>query len=1555
MRKILFVLFALLATVTWADENFRQARYDNFKVLSPSSDGIVMIGNSITDMHIWNEVFRDKNGNCLPISNRGNSGSYATQQSENLESYIAQKPKKVFMMIGTNDIATSGGLSTPSTPEVLLSYVKSIITRIHKRSPQTHVYLFPILKNSTTNRVEATWVAYNALLKSYVEGQNNALLTYIDIYDALACVADGGSWSNDKLHPNACAFKKWCDAMLPYMDEGTTCDYDILSSDLTSVQQQTGLSSMNGGRATMFSVMPIKSSDILFFGDGEIKTAEWWELLGNNNVKNRGTGWGYSGTIAVTSSVVDNTFATVSGITKACPKAVFLYTGTSDVATSTANVTTAETAYKTLVDKIFSYAADTKIYVMGIHPAMTTGPNTNITAFNTWLKETLPGNYDEGKVKYIDTYTGLVTSAGIANTTYIRSTNYLGGMGAAYFANQMAEAFNEDFPGEMNPISLSDAQTNYDMATRRNLVGTQITANRDLAASTTVGGFSQAAVDAYNAELEKAYTLLDQSSITDAEATAEVTAMKTALNSGLVLPTPSTDTEEYWYQFAALRSLDYFVSATGATSGVSGQNSAPKSAASMWKFVKRTDGSYDIINREYNGYLDPSATYNTQVKTTTTAPSAGWTLTPASSTGYFAIASGEAELNQTTSAHSYAVYNWSDSSKKGADLDDTGCQMKITEAPEPEEEATTVEYTIDKTTGTIYTSAGAAATSYGATWKSTATPQLTFGCGPNNMNWSSNTIQLFSGTAASATYTITAPTGYVIDKYSFTYTAATSTALTLTVDGTAHTTSQTAQQINQIGVNAQTASFTYAGTNGNGLLLTDFKVTIRKDGAVVAPEISTEGNEHWYYIINAASASTASYCSGKAIYWDASFGSMRFADKQFNANYVWSFWKNSEGKIAIKNYNGVYFGTAPTGTGDTSRLGKSDTPNYIYSINSNYGAFTIEDGGTAPLHAQNSNSVIVRWAAAEGNASLWTFSEVDCSEPEAKFTGATVKQGKVTAGIGNKNSAVLRSTIHIAGLTGTVKLTRVNVKLTNKDNIDSVKVFFANNAQELFVNPEGKMPWRTPNGTLFGKTKVGNYASFGVTGDTTLAPGDYYLWIACDIKDDETLEGNTFRADINGYTFDTKYTALAGACTNDVTIFLSEGTALMPRDMGTTYYRIPAITQVQKNGHTRLVVLTDDRKEHNSDLPSHCYVVGQYSDDLGKTWSEPVTVAGTATTGGDYGHGDASLVTNRDNGEIIGIMTSSKYGTGFWASTPDKPQTWKTVKSTDGGETWEEPVDHTTELYGTGSPNPTVKGGFSGSGAALQLRDGTLVSSFVNRDANDVRNFMLIESDDDGNTWHFVGTSGTTSADEPKSLERNNGDIAISVRASGYNYHNVTSNHGTTWKNAAETRFTSGITGNACDGEYMVWSSTKDGNPWNIAFQTGPYNGSRQNLSIAISKDEGETFGTPKTICPWGSAYSAAVVLPDGTLGVYYEESGIYGGYTLRFVRFSMKWATGDDTYVFTEHQPFHMIQSTRPTAINAVAGSNGSNGSNGKYLKDSQLVIVNNGITYTATGVKLN
>ena len=1527
LLSLLLAFWVGIGTV-WADEPFRKHRYDLFKVLPPAEGSIVFVGNSITDMAPWVEMFRSDEDTPLPIVNRGNSGTYSTEQSDNLESYLINKPKKFFMMIGTNDIATSGGLDFQ--PTQVLAYVKSIVQRVHKRSPETRVYLYSILNNNTPNRPAERWLETNRLVKAFVDKTNEGWLKYVDIYDLLSDVASGGVWSYDKLHLTAASYQKWTEALREryLMDDGEFTAHSVLPYNSSQVQLNGGLTGSHGMRATYFSVLPYKQTDndILFFGDGEVKTGEWNELLGNDHIKNRGSGWGYGGlSLENARKIANAALSQVQYVEKEEAQAVLIYAGTSDVLGSD-DLETVKLNYIRLVEEIMASCPSARIYLIGLHPTNNATTNTTrIAPFNKFLSEWGPD-----QVKYIDCYTPFL-DGDVANTKYIKNTNYLYGLGYVKMANIIKDRLAADMPDlTFNVISEEEAANRIAQADRRNVIGQALTAGHVIQTGEGMGQFGEAGMAAFNAKAEEAYTLLAQSSITETEAAEMASALRTAVAEALNMPTASTEGDEHWYQFHSVRASDYYISAQGEATGVVGSNATRTQAQSMWKFIDRNDGTgYDIVNRQYNAYLNPVCTYDTQIQTTTTRPAKGWTLSYASTPGCYIVSSGEVQLNQTQAGLNYKIYNWSAEATLGQDRTDQGCQFYINEAADIQEveTPTTLNYTISTTTGTLYNGNGSANQTWNKVWRSTAQPELTFTSNANNMNTNGTNLQLMSGTAGTATYTLAAPSGYVIESYQVgIVNGSHSNSLTLTTDeGNRYTTSSTVQTHSITSCGKQSVTFTLTGANGNGVVFQNFQVTIRTataDDLPGLPKVSTADDVHWYYIKN---ASTKAYCAGKVMYYDSEAHRMRFGEKTFSPDRIWSFWEVN-GKLAIKNYNGKYIGTAGAGTGGSTQFDAVDTENAIYQIQEAYGAFIIKDSGTE-LHAQEAGAVIVRWAAAADGASLWTFEKVDTSHPEATLASTSVKQGKVTTGIGNKNQPIVPATLRVGGLTGNVPLQGISGRIVadNLSDVKTVKAYLATNANELFIDEDQKMTWREQNGSLFGQAAtIGADGSFTITGSEDLGVGDHYLWIAYDISEQAT-EGNTVDAIVTGYTIGgTERAETAGDPQHKVTIFLSEGAALMPFDCGSQYYRIPAITTVKKtlpSGEVidRLVVLTDDRLQHNGDLPNKLYIVAQYSDDMGRTWSRPQRVAGGADLGGDYGHGDASIVTDRTNGNIIGIMTcAGTYGHGFWASTAAQPQLWKTIMSSDGGETWTIPVDHTKSLYGVGSPNPTWKGGFSGSGAALQRRDGTLVSSFVNRDGSDVRNFHFFMSRDHGQTWSVVGTSGTTNADEPKTLERNNGDLSIFVRANGYNYHNVTSDEGKTWKYRPETRFTSGISGTACDGEYMVWCSTLDGNPWNVAFETLPNANSRMNVSICLSEDEGETFGTPRTICPWGSGYSTAVVLPDGTLGVYYEEDGCNAtpwNYTLRFVRFSLNWASGGK-FRFTDDQPFHPIAGGQAVGI---------------------------------------
>ena len=1511
MKRVSTFLVAILcvATAIFADTPFRNHRYDAFKVLPVNPEQTVFIGNSITNMHEWWEAFADHD-----VVNRGVSGAITDEGLANIEAIAAGKPKQVFIMMGTNDLGTSGICTT----EHVLQNVILMVERLQGTTPTTKIYIQSLLPSGhlgsggtrTPERLQTT----NEALERLCEEKG---LTYIDLWDDLTDVAtNSNGMSYDKLHLTANAYKIWCDKVAPYVTgvEGTKSVYT------DDAQQDGGLGGANGMRATVFSKLPVNSTDILIIGDEMIHGGEWHELLRSARVKSRGTTWGYPGpSLADMKEMIPVIFH--DGAT---PAQVFLYAGVYNVNNAT-DISAEFETYKTIVEQIKTLSPNTEITLMSLQPTSTAATNTNkVVPFNEKLAEYAAASTTD-KVHYLDIYTDFVSN-NVGNNTYFNG-NYLYGKGYAKVAQKIEKQIKIlDPEASVNAITDEEANTLYTRFTNRTALGNAIVTASLLPEGDGAGYYKSTDMTDLKTQLAAAYDVLANSSNSADVFTTQTEALTTAITALLPKinqPVYSTDSNDVWYQLNTPNRGSRYLTSRGVGQGVYGDEKH-NYATGMWKFVERQDGSLDIINRHDNSYLAPTASYNTQITTSETRPDKGWTLGHANTAGLFIVSSGTVQLNQTQSNLSYKVYNWSQG-ETGTDRGDTGCQYMVTlvegepdEMPEPEVAPDEINYTIDKDNGNLYRGTSANQ-NWNNVWKSNTTPQLQFGCGTiNNMNWADNSVQLMTGTSGNATYTLSAPSGYVITEYSFTFANNShNIALNLSMDnGTAYTTSTNSQTISAKNIKLSSVAFTLAGSNGNGVVLTNFTVKVKKDN-IEGPAVSTQGNEHWYYITSAAA--NKAYCNGKVMYYDNETKRMRFGEKKFSAEYIWSFWENENGKIAIKNYKGEYFGTAPGGIGGSTTFGVVSEPNYIYNINSAHGFFVIKDD-KVEFHAQESGQSIVRWAAEAGGASLWKFDEVDTSHSLAELTSTRVEQGKISTGIGNTDQPIIRSTIRVSGLEGSVNFQGVKGAFagTNKADVTNVKAYFATNSRELFVDPEQKMTWREENGEQYGETAtLATDGTFTIVGSKEMEPGDYYLWITYDIAEN-AKEGNLVDANITAYTIDGNEVAENnGNPQHSVTIFLSEGAVLMPMDKGSRYYRIPSIT-VTRDGR-RLVTLTDDRKNHNSDLPAHCYLVAQYSEDNGKTWSNPVTVAGTAETGGDYGHGDASIVTNRDNGEIVGIMTSAgTYGHGFFAGTAAEPPRWKTITSRDGGLTWEKPVDHTDDLFGANCDNPetkTWKSGFSGSGAALQKRDGTLVSSFVNRQADNSQHFYFFMSKDGGKSWYVSGTSGTSSADEPKTLERNNGDLAISVRASGYNYYNYTSDDGETWHNPSQTRFTTGISGNACDGEYMVWCSTLEGNPWDIALQTLPNNSSRQNVSIALSTDEGETFGTPKTICPRGSAYSAAVVLPDGTLGVYYEENGVHDGFVMRFVRFSLDWASNGE-YKFTEDAPFHPIKAFETTSI---------------------------------------
>ncbi len=666
-------------------------------------------------------------------------------------------------------------------------------------------------------------------------------------------------------------------------------------------------------------------------------------------------------------------------------------------------------------------------------------------------------------------------------------------------------------------------------------------------------------------------------------------------------------------------------------------------------------------------------------------------------------------------------------------------------------------------------------------------------------------------------------------------------------------------------------------------------------GALANPlRYTTENDTTWYYI---TSASTSAYATGKVILntSTSATGPLTFDTKRVSPDALWCIVQDDNGKAALYNMGAKRYMAAQLASG---KAGTTDDPTAHYTISTYTSdwfsgtAFTLKsDQSSNPIHAQQSGSVMVTWQVEQSNpSSLWAFRTVSDEELNMNFVlpSTTVQQGRTTTGIGNHDLPLLRATLQAEGIKKNGLLTAVKGTLsgtTDIADIDKVKVYQATNTFEL--QPGGE------NAVYLGEASPASDGTWTVTFDEplSLSVGTSYIWIALDIAE-TAKEGNLADATITSYVMGdgTETPETAGDPANAATIFLSEGTVVRPGDGGSRYYRIPAIT-TGSNG--RLIAVTDRRWGSEADLPNNIDVIAQYSDDNGKTWSDPQTIAGTAQLGGDYGHGDPAIVTC-DNGDIVVLVTSK---VGFFYGDGTNIPLVKCIISHDNGQSWDAPIDVTDGIYGpqcTDASTENWLSTFATSGSMIQKRDGTLVVAMPVRLSGGTSGVFLALSDDYGKTWHAAHGNACTDTNESKVIERNNGDLLMSIRHANYNYKNVTTDNGETWEIADRTRYegisNSGSTG--CNGDLKGGTAKADGQKTDRLLQSNCWASTRANVSVVISYDEGETWSAPKSICPGGSAYSALTVLPDGTIGCYLEVSGLEGGYIMRFVRFSIGWLT---------------------------------------------------------------
>ncbi|MBO5700049.1 MAG: esterase, partial [Bacteroidales bacterium] len=147
MRKflVLALSFAIMATSAFAqgkkkysDHYYkRTAQFEQERPITPND--IVMLGDSLTEGGDWASYFADWLPEGVSVVNRGIVGDDAPGIYDRLHQILPGKPKKIFLLVGVNDI------SHQITSDSVLVDIEKVVKAIRSQCPKTKLYIQSLL------------------------------------------------------------------------------------------------------------------------------------------------------------------------------------------------------------------------------------------------------------------------------------------------------------------------------------------------------------------------------------------------------------------------------------------------------------------------------------------------------------------------------------------------------------------------------------------------------------------------------------------------------------------------------------------------------------------------------------------------------------------------------------------------------------------------------------------------------------------------------------------------------------------------------------------------------------------------------------------------------------------------------------------------------------------------------------------------------------------------------------------------------------------------------------------------------------------------------------------------------------------------------------------------------------------------------------------------------------------------------------------------------------------------------------------------------------------
>lgn len=193
-------------TFQYTDNASYIQRKTQFELMPERSTDVVFLGDSITARFEWQEYFSD-----LSVANRGIDSDVTEGVLNRLDTVENQHPKKLFLMIGINDIMHKLPLDTS------MQNYKKILTQLSEALPDCRIYIQSVLPVNTSTGIDNSNVsAFNEALQSLCDEMD---LPYIDLYSLMVTEDNDFTYTADGVHPTGEGYAIWMDGIREYVHE----------------------------------------------------------------------------------------------------------------------------------------------------------------------------------------------------------------------------------------------------------------------------------------------------------------------------------------------------------------------------------------------------------------------------------------------------------------------------------------------------------------------------------------------------------------------------------------------------------------------------------------------------------------------------------------------------------------------------------------------------------------------------------------------------------------------------------------------------------------------------------------------------------------------------------------------------------------------------------------------------------------------------------------------------------------------------------------------------------------------------------------------------------------------------------------------------------------------------------------------------------------------------------------------------------------------------------------------------------------------------------------